>query len=402
MELAQNIDRTEKVFSKRIISKISGRTIGPTLVFFSGIHGNEKAGVVALKETLSKINYTDACGTIYGVIGNIKALEQNQRYIETDLNRLWTRENLKKIKNKDSINSEEQELKDLFRLLNEILKTNKGPFYFIDLHTTSSETLPFITINDALINRKFSNQFPVPIVLGIEEYLNGPLLSYINELGYVSLGFESGQHDDKEAIVNAKAFVNLALFYSGVLKKENIHFSNCFDQLNVAVNYISSVFEIVHLHRINQDDSFKMINGFKSFQKIKKGIELAVSNNAIIKSGYKGEIFMPLYQKKGKEGFFIIRKISPFFLNVSAVLRKLKGDSLLVLLPGISWESKEKHVLKVNLRTTKFMAKQIFHLFGYRSQQEDETHLRLFSRERTAKANMYSKTSWYKKRALFK
>ena len=42
-----------------------------------------------------------------------------------------------------------------------------------------------------------------PIVLGIEEYLQGPLLSYINTLGYVSLGFESGQHDNKQAILKA-------------------------------------------------------------------------------------------------------------------------------------------------------------------------------------------------------
>ena len=82
--------------------------------------------------------------------------------------------------------------------------------------------MPFITINDALINRKFSEQFPVPIVLGIEEYLNGPLLSYINQMGYVSLGFESGQHDDFSAITNSIAFVYLALVYSGVLKEEAV------------------------------------------------------------------------------------------------------------------------------------------------------------------------------------
>ena len=402
MKLTQRSDAIEPMSNERIIAKIEGKTIGPTIIFFSGIHGNETAGVLALKETLSKINEKDVCGTIYGVIGNLTALEQKQRYIEADLNRIWTTENLKKIKKKEIKNSEEKELIVLFRLLNEILKTNIGPFYFIDLHTTSSETLPFITINDALINRKFSNQFPVPIVLGIEEYLNGPLLSYINKLGYVSLGFESGQHDDVEAVVNARAFVNLALFYSGVLKKENIHFSYCFNQLKSAANNISSVFEIVHLHSINQADSFRMINGFKSFQQIKKGTKLAVSNNITIKSDYNAKIFMPLYQKMGNEGFFIIRKIPPVFLNFSAVLRKLKGDGLLVLLPGISWENKKKHVLKVNLKTAKFMAKQVFHLFGYRSQQEDETHLKLFGRERTSKVEMYNKTDWYKKRALFK
>lgn len=77
----------------------------------------------------------------------------------------------------------------MFTLLEDIINSNFGPFYFIDFHTTLSKTLPFITINDVVIDRKFSKFFLVPIALGIEEYLNGPLLSYINELGYVSLGF---------------------------------------------------------------------------------------------------------------------------------------------------------------------------------------------------------------------
>ena len=402
MVIPNKTDSVEKLSSKRIISKISGEKKGPTIVFFSGIHGNEKAGVVALKETLSRIDAKDIQGTVYGILGNLKAIEHCQRYIKTDLNRLWTTENLKILKSKEKLNSEEQEQKELLYFLKHILSNNKEPIYFIDLHTTSSKTLPFITINDALINRKFSNQFPVPIVLGIEEYLEGPLLSYINELGYVSLGFESGQHEDAEAIENAKAFVNLALVYSGVIKKERIAFSDCFNQLKKAANNISSVFEIVHLHRVTSKDSFKMINGFSSFQKINKGTEIATYNNEIIISDYKAKIFMPLYQKMGSEGFFLIRKIAPFVLNISATIRKLKLDKLLVLLPGISWESKEKHVLKVNLKTTKFMAKQVFHLFGYRSQQEGEAHLKLYSRERKAKVSMYDNTGWYKKRALFK
>ena len=59
------------------------------------------------------------------------------------------------------------------------------------------------------------------LLLGIEEYLQGPLLSYINTLGYVSLGFESGQHDNKQAILNNIAFINLALEYSNVIKRIN-------------------------------------------------------------------------------------------------------------------------------------------------------------------------------------
>ena len=60
----------------RIIKKIKGRQDRPVVVFFSGIHGNETAGVFALHSVLNKINTEDVNGTIYGVTGNIKALEK--------------------------------------------------------------------------------------------------------------------------------------------------------------------------------------------------------------------------------------------------------------------------------------------------------------------------------------
>lgn len=391
------IETKETITSfKRMIAKIEGKTSGPNIVFFAGIHGNEAAGVHALKETLVKIDPEMVRGVIYGIAGNLKALSLKLRYIDSDLNRLWTIDNLNKINQKEILNSEEQELIELSTVLKEILESNQEPFYFIDLHTTSSKTLPFITINDSMINRNFSKQFPVPIVLGIEEYLNGPVLSYINQLGYVSLGFESGQHEDPEAISNAKAFIYLTLVYSGCIDKHNIQNLNIYYKLlRSASRKISDIFEVIYLHKIEDGDSFKMLNRFDSFQKIEKGTKIAISNDTVIKSKFNAKIFMPLYQKIGQEGFFIIKKIHPFILRLSSALRKFRIDSILALLPGISWENKQKHVLLVNLKTARFLAKEFFHLFGYRSQQIDKKHIKLNSRERTAKAQMYKNERWY-------
>ena len=182
----------------RIIGKIEGHKKGPTMVFFGGIHGNETAGVFALNHVFGELNAKHISGTLYAITGNTEALRQNKRYLNHDLNRLWFQERIEEIQGKTQLKTEEAELLELFKIIHDILDTETGPFYFIDFHTTSSKTIPFITINDALINRKFSTLFPVPLVLGIEEYLEGPLLSYVNQLGYVSLGFESGQHDEKE------------------------------------------------------------------------------------------------------------------------------------------------------------------------------------------------------------
>ena len=389
------LDRPTKV--DRIIKKLEGGKKGITVVIFAGIHGNENSGIFALQEVFKNIESCEINGTIYGISGNLKALEQNKRFIDEDLNRIWTFENLGKLFRKNELNIEEKEQSELFELLKEILSTNTGPFYFIDLHTTSSKTLPFITINDALINRRFSKQFPVPIVLGIEEYLNGPLLTYINQLGYVSVGFESGQHDEINSISNHISFLYLLLVYTRVLKETDIiDLNDHYKKIQMASKNHSDIYEIIHLHKILPNEVFEMKNGFESFQPIKKGTFLATSNGKKIISEQNGFLFMPLYQKIGDDGYFIIRKVKPIFLRLSAALRKLKADNLLVLFPGINWEDKRKNVLKVNLKITRFFAKQFFHLLGYRSKQVDKTHLKLYNRARNAKTDMYKKEKWFK------
>jgi succinylglutamate desuccinylase len=152
---------------------------------------------------------------------------------------------------------------------------------------------------------------------------------------------------------------------------------------------------VVYLHRIKREEAFKMLTGFKSFQSIKKGTSLSVSNGLEIKAPYSGRIFMPLYQKQGEEGFFIIKPIKSFFLKLSTLLRHIKTDSFLAVLPGVSWINKNEGILQVNLKVAKFFAKSIFHLLGYRSKQITNTHLILRNRERVAKTSIYKNESWY-------
>jgi hypothetical protein len=236
-------------------------------------------------------------------------------------------------------------------------------------------------------------------VLGIEEYLSGPLLSYINQLGYVSLGFESGQHDDVDAVLNCLSFIYLSLVFTEIIKKEDLaDFEIHYNQLQHQSKNVRHVFEVTYLYKIKQNENFKMLNGFKSFQKITKGKRLAISDSKEIFSKYNARIFMPLYQKQGEEGFFIIKIIKPFFLKMSELLRRYKGDNLLVLLPGVSWQDRQKGVLSVNLKVTRFLAKQIFHVFGFRSQQLDKTHVLLYNRERVSKVDLYKHMAWFKKK----
>ena len=70
---------------------------------------------------------------------------------------------------------------------------------------------------------------------------------------------------------------------------------------------------------------------------------------------------------------------------------------MLVILPGVSWQDKESGTLMVNLKIARFLAKQIFHLLGFRSKKTDATHLKLNNRERVTKIEMYRNLPWYSK-----
>jgi hypothetical protein len=384
----------------RFIGRLVGEQKGPTLIFFGGIHGNEPAGVKALEHIFQKLDKASfqIRGALIGIRGNIPGLLKEKRYLDQDLNRLWTVEKIADIKNKPRLerNVEEIELLEIEQLITELLIAYTPPFYFIDFHTTSCKTLPFITINDALINRKFSKQFPVPIILGIEEYLEGPLLSRMNALGYVSLGFESGQHNEESAVKNNIAFLWLTLVFSGALAKQEVSkFESFYTQLKSSANTDANFYEVVHRQELKKNDDFRMLNGYTSFQKIKKGTVLAIQNSVKIIAKNNTVLFMPLYQKLGAEGFFLIKKIPKWALKVSKLLRKSRIDYLLTFLPGISWSSATKESLMVNLSVARFFTKHFFHLLGYRNRQVDETHILMNNRERSAKNKIYRNENWY-------
>lgn len=91
---------------------------------------------------------------------------------------------------------------------------------------------------------------------------------------------------------------------------------------------------------------------------------------------------MPLYQELGEDGFFILQKISKFWLNASIVARKLKINQFLRLIPGVKKDPENNYTLIVNPKVARFMATPIFHLFGYRQQIYKDNKLHFIKRDR--------------------
>jgi len=347
----------------RVLGSVDGSKNSPTVIIFAGIHGNEVAGVKASKIVLHKIkeNNISFNGNLFVLLGNINAIKKDIRFEDIDLNRIWNKENIHtNLKYIVTGNAEIKEQIELYTEIKLIMKNNNGPFYFLDMHTTSAHSVPFITISDSLNNRKFSKKFPLPVVLGIEEYLDGPLLTFINEFGYIALGFEGGQHHDDGSIANCEAFIWKALVHSKCVQKKNIpdykkyklHFTD------LCCKY--DFFEIIYRFAIRRDDQFIMNPGFKNFEPVKKDQVLAKNNDLYILANENSRIFMPLYQKQGEDGFFLLSKISKFWLNSSIIARKLKINHFLRLIPGVIKDPDNDYTLIVDPKSQNIWQKRSF------------------------------------------
>jgi len=140
----------------RTIGRYSGIDRGPLVIAFGAMHGNEPAGVKALEAIFDALknepkNNPDFRfkGRLLGLIGNVKAYQEGVRFIEKDLNRQWTIDNIVRAKNTSvyKLEPELQELKSLLEIVeNEIAEYDPEKIIVLDLHTTTAHggifTLP--------------------------------------------------------------------------------------------------------------------------------------------------------------------------------------------------------------------------------------------------------------------
>lgn len=371
----------------RVILEVDSGIPGPTLLVIGGIHGNEPSGVEALErisaafdQEMIQLNQ----GKILALRGNRRALTEDVRFIKRDLNRLWKWDFQHQCPidpTSEDPDDEYDEYCDLQYRIHRAIEEREGPICFLDLHTTSAVSPPFIMVGDTLRNRDLVDGIPVPIVLGVEEQLDGPLLSYINELGHLSVGFEAGQHQAEESVDAHEALVKVILYRLGMISEEQVDIVDvALDQLAELGGHMSSFFEVRHRHGITPEDEFVMKPGYANFQKVERGQILAKDKDGMIQMPEGGRVFMPLYQKQGNDGFFQIRRIKRFWLGLSRILRRIGVYKVLPVLPGIRRAEKNPLLLTINTRIAGIYPREIFHLLGYRKIRRNEGTLTMQKR----------------------
>ncbi len=371
---SNRVANKRKVALSRVIEEIRTSPYKPSALFIAGMHGNEGVGVKAFEEVLKEIKQSEikVDGNIFGIRGNLKALETNERFIDKDLNRLWTKENIDKALRKSSELAEFEELKEIHDYCIDVIEWSKVDrnACFVDLHTTSGESSPFIIIDDTVRNIRLARGVPATIVLGVIEKLEGTFVSYFGEYGVKTLVFEAGQHFADNSLERHKAAIWLILHRMQIIKLDDARFKSLFSYLRKASSGNPKVVETIERFAIDDGRNYQMRPGFVNFMPITKDQELGDYHNKTVKASAHGLVFMPLYQDQGEDGYFITKPIASNWLSVAITLREMGAHKVFHWLPGVKKHPTEAETFIINTNVASYKTQQILHLFGFRKEKQ--------------------------------
>lgn len=374
---------------ERWLANHAGDYRGPTFVAVAGMHGNEPAGIEAITRIREELEALDPkmSGTFIGLRGNLKALAAGQRFLDRDLNRRWFDRDVEQLLAKDPAydGPEDAEQRELLEILDKLIAGSPGPLVVLDLHSTSSRSAAFTVFSDTLANQPLGFGLRVPVILGLEEAIEGTMAGWLSDRGHVAIGFEGGQHGDPETTELQVAALWVGLVTTGLLERNEVpNYGRHLERLNQSARTFPRAVEILHRHAITPGDGFEMKPGYVSFQPVAEGEVVATDRGGEIRAPFAGRMMMPLYQGQGEDGFFLARELGPTRLSVSRTLRRVGADRLLPLVPGIERAPGRDDAgssLRVRGGVSTGPVRELLRLCGYRRVREDQREF-VFSRRR--------------------
>lgn len=298
---------------ERVLGILSGESPGPLVICVAAIHGNEQIGIHAFRNVYSAIvnHNIPLKGKLVGIAGNLKAIENNVRFLDYDLNRCWTDSMVQSIlEDTFQQGAENDEVKELHKLIHEESAGDYTLKVLADLHATSADRGTFVVVPDNVSDHFVVEALQLPIVVGLHQHLKGTLLSYYHDRDFISFAFEGGTIGSQDAYrVHTSGLWEILEKAGCVSHHDHEVEDHYYQELAAAAESFPEKVEITHRHLVERGDGFRMLPGFHNFQPVTKGQLLALDQGGEILAPEDGMIFMPLYQSVGEDGFFIVREV---------------------------------------------------------------------------------------------
>lgn len=349
--------------------KDDGRA-GPLLLITAGLHGNEPGGIVAVQDVLAALEGTPTAGRIVALAGHLAGLRSGVRHMGQDLNRLWTEDHIRALAHRapEEDSPDEAELRALFSIIEaerDAARARGREIILLDLHSTSADGGAFSVVPDSIPSRRLARDIGLPVVLGLEERISGPLLTWLVAQGDVSTVIEGGQHEAASTRDVLRGAIWVALDHAGVLPEGDSRVGQARAAMGAAAAGVPPVLDLVYAHVIDSGDGFVMEPGWCNFMRVPEGQALALQRGEVVQAPIGGYMLMPLYQGLGTEGFFLCRPVSARWLFASRLLRRSWAERLLRILPGVrSLDLRSGTV--VARRGAPAWVMRTLHFFGYR------------------------------------
>lgn len=311
-----------KINAERLIGIHEGEYDGPLVIALGGIHGNEAAGITAMEELLEMIKVEPQknpkfhfSGNLIGLKGNLAALKTGVRFIKSDLNRHFTDKNVQKAlqTDKTKLEAEDFEMRELIDAVNHYVAYYKPKkVVILDLHTTSSEGGIFSITSEEEESERIALGMYAPVVRGILNGIQGSTIHYFNTknigVNTTTVVFEGGQHYNPMSVKYIISGIINCLRSVGCVQPVDVEARHD-NMLKTRCVGFPKMTKLIYKHSIEPNDNFKMKSGYISFQTVKKGELLATDAKGDVLCPYDGLILMPLYQKQGQEGFFLVKEL---------------------------------------------------------------------------------------------
>jgi succinylglutamate desuccinylase len=177
------------------------------------IHGNEVCGLLAVNELLQegffKHGFDKSSTRVTILLGNPRAVMENKRYIDRNLNRMFVLHECDKEPEEPTEEPYEQSR------LEEIISEMHQCDCYLDLHSTSAPTVPFAIVPPGEKTEALAKKFPVKFILhNVLNVINGTSVDYVKQLNKPGVCVECGQHREEETTRVAKETIKA--FITGI------------------------------------------------------------------------------------------------------------------------------------------------------------------------------------------
>jgi len=177
------------------VIRIEENGVGPRVVLFSGVHGDEVSGIHAIEKLFFDL-FTGSRSLLKGSLTLVRANEQalaaERRYLKQNLNRLF----------KDDYAAGTDKSCYEFKRAQELKAILRNCDYFLDFHSAPIAREPFIVVERFAVDLFAKLGIP-KIMTGWGKFSSGAIggdaENYANAHGAKSATLESGSHFDKRS-----------------------------------------------------------------------------------------------------------------------------------------------------------------------------------------------------------